>query len=708
MKNKLFTKSAFKIALECPRRLYYISDNNEYANQNLDDEFLKSLAEGGYQVGELAKVYYGIGKDADIDELDYDKALERTRFLFDKAEINIAEAAFRFGNLFVRADIIEKKGNIVNLIEVKAKSWNPANDVFIKSGRKGTIATNKEIRPYLYDVAFQKYVVERALSEQYPDAGYKVKAFLMLADKTKSVDVDGLNQMFPVKRNPKGRLCVEPDEDALAKISVSEKDRILTAFDVDEICDMIIGSRMQEQKDGSGFMKSPALGEQVSFVDFVNEMAYLYCNRKPSAIELGAKCFKCPFHKNPDDDPDKKDGYRECWTSAAGFSGGDFDIPQLKDLTAQGFGKRREQLINQKKFFLNQLSMDDVGKAETSSEYLDFNARRQLQTAFLTRRVTELPDWIQSSISKGVYIDTEGLAEQMKGWKFPLHFIDFETSAVALPFYRGLRPYEQVAFQFSHHTVELRSDGRYRIRHAGQYLNVEKGKFPNFDFVRELKRQLEKDEGTIFRYSYHENTILRAIHEQLYRSDEQDRSELMQFIDKITHYKTGDALYAGDRDMVDLAEIVLKYYYHPMMKGSYSIKKVLPAVLNSSDFIKSKYSKPVYGSAEMPSCNINPAADECKAWVEYDEAGKEVKDPYRLLPPLASYLDDIAMDCRPEDGEDAVADGGAALAAYSRLQFSDLTLRPALEKALKVYCELDTMAMVFIWEYFYQSKLLKT
>ena len=141
-----------------------------------------------------------------------------------------------------------------------------------------------------------------------------------------------------------------------------------------------------------------------------------------------------------------------------------------------------------------------------------------------------------------------------------------------------------------------------------------------------------------------------------------------------------------------------------MMKGSYSIKKVLPAVLNSSDFIKSKYSKPVYGSAEMPSCNINPAADECKAWVEYDEAGKEVKDPYRLLPPLVSYLDDIAMDCRPEDGEDAVADGGAALAAYSRLQFSDLTLRPALEKALKVYCELDTMAMVFIWEYFYQSK----
>ena len=108
MKNKLFTKSAFKIALECPRRLYYAYDKNEYANQELDDEFLQSLAEGGYQVGELAKVYYEIGKD--VDDLDYDKALERTISLFDRPEINIAEAAFRFGNLFVRADIIEKKG----------------------------------------------------------------------------------------------------------------------------------------------------------------------------------------------------------------------------------------------------------------------------------------------------------------------------------------------------------------------------------------------------------------------------------------------------------------------------------------------------------------------------------------------------------------------------------------------------------------------
>ena len=115
MKQKLFTKSAFKIALECPRRLYYAYDSKLYANQELSDDFLKSLAEGGFQVGELAKVYYGIKGEADIDVLGYDESVEKTKELFKNENINIAEAAFRYGDLFVRADIIEKKGNDITL-----------------------------------------------------------------------------------------------------------------------------------------------------------------------------------------------------------------------------------------------------------------------------------------------------------------------------------------------------------------------------------------------------------------------------------------------------------------------------------------------------------------------------------------------------------------------------------------------------------------
>ena len=62
---RYFTKSVFKEALECPARMNYCN-RPEYANQNLTDEFLESLAEGGFQVGELAKVYYDVSKGNDL------------------------------------------------------------------------------------------------------------------------------------------------------------------------------------------------------------------------------------------------------------------------------------------------------------------------------------------------------------------------------------------------------------------------------------------------------------------------------------------------------------------------------------------------------------------------------------------------------------------------------------------------------------------
>ena len=59
------------------------------------------------------------------------------------------------------------------------------------------------------------------------------------------------------------------------------------------------------------------------------------------------------------------------------------------------------------------------------------------------------------------------------------------------------------------------------------------------------------------------------------------------------------------------------------------------------------------------------------------------------------YIDEMEMD-----EEETIANGGAALVAYSKLQFSDIELTDALKKALLCYCELDTLAMVFVWEYF--------
>ena len=120
----------------------------------------------------------------------------------------------------------------------------------------------------------------------------------------------------------------------------------------------------------------------------------------------------------------------------------------------------------------------------------------------------------------------------MSHWKYPLHMIDFETSTVAVPFYRGLRPYEDVAFQFSHHVIHAEGS----IEHFPEYLNVERGHFPNFDFVRSLRDQLSQDNGSVFRYATHENTILNHIMIQLQNANNvADKHELIEFIKTITH-----------------------------------------------------------------------------------------------------------------------------------------------------------------------------
>ena len=72
-----------------------------------------------------------------------------------------------------------------------------------------------------------------------------------------------------------------------------------------------------------------------------------------------------------------------------------------------------------------------------------------------------------------------------------------------------------------------------------------------------------------------------------------------------------------------------------------------------------------------------------------------------LLVPSEDELERYDRESSEKEAEDksSIANGGAALAAYTKLQFSDEKMTEALKNALLRYCELDTMSMVFIWEY---------
>jgi hypothetical protein len=646
MKPRYLTKSRFKLALDCETKLFY-SGKKEYANAKMDDPFLKALAEGGFQVGELAKCYYPGGHD--IESLDYEEAEKQTQELLKQDNVIIFEPAIRYKNLFIRIDILVKNGNSFKLIEVKAKSFDSNHeDQFFKKNGKDLLASWK---PYLYDVAFQKHVLQKA----YPNS--IITSSLMLADKNAVCQVDGLNQKFRIVRDESNRTGVKVSQ---SLTDDDLKDKVLVNINVDEAVNAIHASN-----DGSS----------ESFEDMVSRLASNYESDKRLESSIGSKCKGCEF-QNKSDDGKLKDGFKECWSKALDWK--DHDFEESNVLEIWNF-RKKDKLIASGVVKVSGLIEEDVSPTDDKKPGLSASQRQWMQIE-KARDKDDKP-----------YFDAKGLADEMRSWVYPLHFIDFETTAMAIPFNKGRRPYEGLAFQFSHHVVH--EDGR--TEHAGQYLNTNTGEFPSYNFLRALKAELENDEGFIFCYSQHENTYLNLIYRQLQEetSEIPDKDELCAFIRSITHSKKESVdKWEGSRDMVDMWRLVKRYYYDPKTKGSNSIKAVLPAILNSSAELQEKYSKAIYGSkAGIKSLNF-------KNWKWIQKKGDQVEDPYKLLPKM--FEDASEKDLKLLSIDDEVNNGGAALTAYARMQFTEMSKyeRAELEQALLKYCELDTFAMVMIYE----------
>ena len=118
-----------------------------------------------------------------------------------------------------------------------------------------------------------------------------------------------------------------------------------------------------------------------------------------------------------------------------------------------------------------------------------------------------------------------------------------------------------------------------------------------------------------------------------------------------------------------------------------------PAVLNSSQLLRKKYSQPVYGSENGI---LSKNYQNFQWWV--DNGNGLATDPYQLLKDYGTTL--IGEELAPDEDPDElmIAEGGAAATAYARLQFEDMQVetREKINQALLRYCELDTLAMVMI------------
>ena len=618
---KYLTKTLFKKGLECPLKLTVNYKSSEEKN-----EFLSALADGGFQAEELSRLHYRPGYL--IDDRDYANSLKNTNDLLKKPDSIIYEAAFLHENLFVRTDILVKTGNVIKVIEVKAKSFDSTmNNVFINnSGR-----IRPEWRLYLFDLAFQKYVVQKS----YPE--YSIQSYLMLADKSKRASIDGLNQLFQITKNPNIRTGIDVKVESIEDIG----DPIMEPRNLSGLINDIISKDIHKIHG-------------LSFKSLVENFTELYTNQK----EINWKDYN---------------GHvcRECWMEQFNIGDEDKLRPNIYELWQF---RNQKTLFKSNIFFLDQLQKSDFD--EPLETHLSIKNRQLLQ---IEKRVNE-------SLNKPVdfYLDVDNLRDEMLEWKFPLHFIDFETCTSALPFTKGRHPYEQIAFQYSHHIIY--SDGK--IEHKSEYINAEPGKFPNYDFVRSLKKDLEFDNGSVFKYATHENSILNAIYDQLIDSDEKDKNELMDFIQSVTNKKENNKLiWRGERDMIDMCDLVKKYFYDSYMKGSNSIKVVLPAVIKICEFVNKKYSKKI---GEINTTSLNFSNDH--VWIQDGNL-----DPYSSLP-----IPDFSTITKPVGDINKLNNGGDALTAYAKIQYLEMSSqeRKIIKESLLKYCELDTLAMVMIYEFF--------
>ena len=213
----------------------------------------------------------------------------------------------------------------------------------------------------------------------------------------------------------------------------------------------------------------------------------------------------------------------------------------------------------------------------------------------------------------GTYADKDAIGKFLGNLSYPLYFLDFETMMPVIPCFKGTRPYQQIAFQYSLHYIE--SEGG-ELKHK-EFL-AESGT----DFRRAIAERLCEDIPM--------NVCVTAFNKSFECTRIAEMAEM--FPDLAEHL-----LNIKDNIVDLLVPFSSGYYYNKNMGGSFSIKSVLPAIFPDDPNLDYHNLDEVHNGGE--AMNIFP----------------KIKD----MP--------------PEEAEET---------RYNLLR----------------YCELDTLAMVKVWE----------
>ncbi len=150
------------------------------------------------------------------------------------------------------------------------------------------------------------------------------------------------------------------------------------------------------------------------------------------------------------------------------------------------------------------------------------------------------------------FFDAAGALRDLAHYPLPAYFLDFETTQFGVPKWAGTRPFQSLPFQFSLHHL----DAQGTLSHQG-FLDLS-GDDPSLAFARALVTLCD-GHGPIFVY----NTGFEG-------------RRILDLAERFHGLRA--PLLAIKARLVDLLPIAQARYYHPSQQGSWSIKKVLPAI----------------------------------------------------------------------------------------------------------------------------------
>ena len=221
-------------------------------------------------------------------------------------------------------------------------------------------------------------------------------------------------------------------------------------------------------------------------------------------------------------DPYDCDFKGTCWKHIPEYSV--FDISNLNK-------KKKFNLYNQGIITLDQIDLNNT----------TLNSNQKLQ--------------VQSEIEGSVLIDEDQIRNFIDDLNYPLYFLDFETIRSPIPLFENSRPFQQIVFQYS---VHIKQTPRSEVDHE-EYLANPDGD-PRIGFVKKIIQDCG-NEGDILVYNIGF-----------------ERGKLVDLIEVFPQYS--EKLKNITNRLKDLMiPFQKKWYYTPEMKGSYSIKSVLPALV---------------------------------------------------------------------------------------------------------------------------------